>query len=215
MPIIWCSAEPSSHVTGEAFAKISGMIVNGVQTAGPVDGLYLDLHGAMVTEHFEDGEGELLRRIRAALGDRLLPIAVSLDLHANLTAPMVHAASVITIFRTYPHIDMAETGRRAFAPLQRLMAGERLYAAWRQAPFLVPLQAQFTGASPCRELYHRLVRSEMANGIATADIAMGFPAADIHDAGPSLIAYATDPVPSCSPIHRTTRVPGRRLIRRA
>ena len=77
--------------------------------AGPVDGLYLDLHGAMVAEFFPDAEGELLRRARAILGPDV-PIATSLDPHCNLTLAMVERADVLAPFRTYPHVDMAATG---------------------------------------------------------------------------------------------------------
>lgn len=187
VPILWCSAEPSSYVTDDAFDRISGMIIDGIMSAGQLDGIYLDLHGAMVTESYRDGEGELLRRIREAVGQGL-PIAISLDYHANITPRMVHHASVMTIFRTYPHLDMAETGARTVPLLQELMAGQPLAKAWRQAPFLIPVQGQYTGAEPCKSLYAGLGDAEASS----ADISMGFSAADIHDAGPSVIVYAHD-----------------------
>jgi len=188
VPVVWASAEPSAHVTDDAFARISTMIVDGIEQAGALDGIYLDLHGAMVTESHEDGEGELLARIREVTGASL-PIVVSLDLHANMTERMVSHASAFCIFRTYPHIDMAATGARCLPILQRLLSGEILYPAMRQASFLVPLSAQYTGASPCKELYQNLPQDSAA-GQAHCDIAMGFPPADIHDAGPAVVAYA-------------------------
>ena len=93
LPILWCSAEPSSYVTESAYERIAEMICAGIREAGDLDAVYLDLHGAMVTEHFEDGEGELLRRVRAIVGVAV-PIAVSLDLHANVTNAMVALADV-------------------------------------------------------------------------------------------------------------------------
>ncbi len=165
------------------------MILDGIEGAGAIDGIYLDLHGAMVTESLEDGEGELLARIRGLVGDGL-PIAVSLDLHANVTERMVRHASSLSIFRTYPHLDMAETGGRAFAMLRHHLSGVPVFKAFRQAPFLIPLSAQYTGATPCRDLYGMLPPSVSPDGRA-ADIAMGFPAADIFDAGPSVVSYAT------------------------
>jgi microcystin degradation protein MlrC len=187
VPVIWCSAEPCSYVTDDAFERISAMLLNGLADAGEIDGIYLDLHGAMVTESHEDGEGEVLARIRRVVGDAL-PIAVSLDLHANVTERMVEHASSLTIFRTYPHLDMAETGARAHAMLLRHLRGEPIRKAFRQAPFLVPLSAQYTGAAPCRELYAAL-NGPVAVAAVSADIALGFPPADIHDAGPSVVAY--------------------------
>ncbi|MBT3430289.1 MAG: M81 family metallopeptidase, partial [Proteobacteria bacterium] len=177
IPVVWASAEPSAHVTDDAFERISAMILEGIRQAGSLDGIYLDLHGAMVTESHEDGEGELLGRIRDLTGDSL-PVVVSLDLHANVTERMMAHASAFCIFRTYPHIDMAETGARCYPILRRLLSGETLYHAMRQASFLVPLSAQYTGASPCQELYQLLPRKS-GPGQALCDIAMGFPPADI------------------------------------
>ena len=188
IPILWCSAEPSAHVTNDAFERISTMLLDGIRDAGAIDGIYLDLHGAMVTESCEDGEGELLERIRDLVG-HAVPIAVSLDLHANVTRRMVDHASAITIFRTYPHLDMAETGARAWTVLEHLLGGASLCKAFRQVPFLVPLQTQYTGASPGRELYATIERVGHTPGLH-AELAMGFPAADIHDAGPSILTYA-------------------------
>lgn len=189
IPVLWCAAEPCSYVTTDAFERIAGMILDGIRDAGALDGIYLDLHGAMVTQGHEDGEGELLRRIRDLVGSEL-PICVSFDLHANVTPQVVEHASSINIFRTYPHLDMADTGARAFTSLERLITAGPLCKAFRQVPFLVPLTAQHTGSEPCRTLYSNLDR---LNGqtVFSADIAMGFPPADIFHSGPSVVVYAT------------------------
>ena len=188
VPLLWCAAEPGGYVADAAFDRIAGEILDGLAKAGPLDGVYLDLHGAMVTETHDDGEGALLSRLRAVLGPDM-PIAVSLDLHANVTARMVDEADVLTIYRTYPHLDMAETGARAWPLLQDRIAGKRLGRAHRQVPFLIPLNAQYTGAPPCRELYAGL--KVVAEG-THVEIAMGFTAADIADVGASVVAYAPD-----------------------
>jgi len=188
LPILWCAAEPSGPVTDDAFETIAGRIVEGVRRACPVDAVYLDLHGAMVTESFEDGEGALLHRLCELVGPEL-PIVVSLDLHANLTADMVRHASAICIYRTYPHLDMAETGARAFAALQAQLKGQRPAKAFRQVPYLVPAHAQHTGSDPARGLYAGLNR--ISRGPSTyAELALGFTAADIADAGSAIVAYA-------------------------
>lgn len=187
IPVVWASAEPSAHVTDAAFETIGGMILSAAAKGG-FDGLYLDLHGAMVTEIHQDGEGELLRRLRDVVGPDL-PISISLDLHANLTPAMVDHASAITMFRTYPHLDMAATGGRAFHTLSYLLGGGGLCAAYRQSPYLIPLHAQYTGAEPFRGLYGAVAAVGPAPG-QWAEFAAGFPAADIHDAGPAMLAYA-------------------------
>ena len=188
VPILWCSAEPGGLVTDDAFDRIGELILDGLAKAGPVDGIYLDLHGAMVTETHFDGEGALLALIRRQVGSDL-PVAVSLDLHANLSAELVDLADAITIFRTYPHLDMAQTGGRAMHELLRRIDGTARCSAFRQAPFLVPLHAQFTGDGPCRRLYRMLERlpSSLDEHV---ELAMGFTAADIPDCGPSAVAYA-------------------------
>ena len=188
MPIVWASAEPAGPLTNDAFEHIAGMICDGLAGAGPLDGVYLDLHGAMVTETLEDGEGEILRRVRAQVGPDL-PVVASLDFHANLTAAMVDCASALTIFRSYPHLDMAETGARAHALMADLLKRARPYAkAWRQLPFLVPLQAQATTRPPLDGIYGDLAEPPPP-GVVSHDLAMGFPAADIQDCGPAAVAY--------------------------
>src|SRR5678816_909850 len=117
VPVLWAGATPAAHVTSDAFERIAQEIVD---QATNVDAIYLDLHGAMVCEHLDDGEGELLERLRRAVGPRV-PIVASLDLHANVTEKMLTCADALVAYRTYPHVDMAETGDRAAFLLRRLL----------------------------------------------------------------------------------------------
>lgn len=191
VPLVWCAAEPCSFVSDDAFERVAKTICDGIDAAGRLDAIYLDLHGAMVIQSFEDGEGELLARIRAIVGSDL-PIVVSLDMHANVTEAMVTLSDGITLYRTYPHIDMVETGRRAFDLLQRRIAYGRPFAkALRKAPFLVPLAAQCTDFEPSRGLFAGLPAGA-AGAVASVDIASGFPPADIRECGPAVVAYGTD-----------------------
>ncbi len=189
-PLAWCSAEPSSYVTRDAFERVAQILCDGLRAAMPLDAVYLDLHGAMVSEHHEDGEGELLRRVRDIVGPEV-PVAVSLDLHANVTAAMVEYSDVLTIYRTYPHLDMAATGARACEQLQFLLSGQTLYKAMRKIPFLIPLTSQCTSFEPCRSLY-RSFQAMGTAGVTSVDFAAGFPPADIAECGPAVVAYGTD-----------------------
>ena len=117
---IAASAHPSGAVQKAAYEQMCAAIVDAIRPG--CDAAFLALHGAMVAEHCDDGEGELLRRIRAVAPD--LPIAVGLDFHAQMTAAMVDQATVITGYRTYPHVDMAETAVRAGRTLRRALDGE-------------------------------------------------------------------------------------------
>ena len=188
VPTLWCAASPSAHVTENAFETITNRIVEGIRSAGRLDGVYLDLHGAMVAEHVDDGEGEILTRVRDVIGPDV-PLVASLDLHANATRRMFDMADALIAYRTYPHVDMAETGRRSALYLRRLMSGERDAKAFRQVPFLIPIAWQCTSMEPGRSLYDRLPALE-ERGIGSASLLMGFPAADFADCGPSIVVYA-------------------------
>ena len=128
VPTAWAAASPSAHVTEDAYERISGMIVYALKSAGKLDAVYLDLHGAMVAEHANDGEGELLSRVRAVVGPDI-PVVASLDLHANVTQRMLEHADVLIAYRTYPHVDMAETGARVAHFLQYFGLGVLVYLA--------------------------------------------------------------------------------------
>ena len=208
VPLCWCSAPPSSYVEREAYEKVVGHILDDLAAGGPLDGIYLDLHGAMVAEHHEDGEGELLRRIRALVGDRM-PIVTSLDYHSNLTPEMVRFASAMIGYRTYPHIDMAATGSRAAQLLDRLLKDRRpLYKAYRQIDFLIPLVWQCTLMEPAKGIFALIEDIERGSavgltgagapggshnqGIVSITHTPGFPPADIRDCGAALVVYGHD-----------------------
>ena len=191
-PLLWCSAAPSSFVTSDAYERIVNEFCESLAAADHLDAVYLDLHGAMVVEHFEDGEGELLRRVRKIVGDQI-PVILSLDLHANITGAMVKYASAITIFRTYPHLDMADTGTRAYAVLEKILGGDNMIGRMRKIPFLFPLTSQCTDFEPCRSIYDSLETVEAETpGLTSIDFACGFPPADIVECGASVVGYGTD-----------------------
>ncbi|HET7887833.1 MAG TPA: M81 family metallopeptidase [Bradyrhizobium sp.] len=188
VPTIFAAASPCAHVTKDAYERISRVIVDGIANAGPLDAVYLDLHGAMVSEHFDDGEGEILRRVRQVIGDEL-PLVVSLDLHANVTPEMVYHADALIAYRTYPHVDMADTGRAAARHLALLLRDKtRLEKAFRQLPFLIPISWQCTGDFPSKGIYEKLAAME-CEAVPTLSFCPGFPAADFPGCGPSLLAY--------------------------
>jgi microcystin degradation protein MlrC len=188
VPTIWCAASPSAHVTKDAYERIAETIVDGIKAAGSIDAVYLDLHGAMVTEHLDDGEGEILARVRKVIGKDLL-LVVSLDLHANVTSQMVEHADALIAYRTYPHVDMADTGRAAARHLALLLRTKQRFAkAFRQLPFLIPISWQCTNDQPAKGIYQKLAAME-GDAVPTLSFAPGFPAADFPDCGPSVFAY--------------------------
>lgn len=188
VPLLWCSATPLAHVQRDAYERIAAMMLDELRGAGSLDALYLDLHGAMVTEHLEDGEGELLRRIRALVGPDL-PIVVSLDLHANITAAMVERATLLHAFRTYPHIDMADTGARSAVLLDRVLRDGVPAKALRKPPFLIPLVWQCTMIEPAARIYREVAALEHGD-VMSMTFTPGFSPADIAECGPGVVAYA-------------------------
>ncbi len=140
-PLVWCFANPAGSVTAEAFERVAALMVaalSDAMEAGPLDGVFLELHGAMVAEGFDDAEGELLRRVRAAVGPDM-PVAASLDPHANTTAAMVAHADVLVPYRTYPHVDMRAAGARAMRLLlERARRGRPWAKSFRQVDSSYP-----------------------------------------------------------------------------
>ncbi|HEX3972592.1 MAG TPA: M81 family metallopeptidase [Stellaceae bacterium] len=183
MPIA-AGAPPSRPVDDDAFEHIAGKICEAVKQGG-LDGIMLDLHGAMVTDTYEDGEGELLRRIRAI--DPKTPIAVSLDMHTNLYDAIIDNATVVAGYRTYPHIDTYDTAKRAGEILLKAMRGEaRPVMAWGNVAMLPHVMRQGSDDFPNKELQARCA-AMTAEGALSATLFVGFPHADIHNAGLSVV----------------------------
>jgi microcystin degradation protein MlrC len=179
-------ANPSGPVEDEAYEAIAAPILAAVR-AGGWDGILLDLHGAMVTRTHEDGEGELLRRIRAI--DPRTPVGVVLDMHANLYEDIVRCATVVTGYHTYPHVDVREAGERAARVLVRAIRGEvRPTMRWANRPMLPHVMRQGTHAEPNRSLQAACVAHEREGRALACSVFVGFPHADIREAGLSAVA---------------------------
>ena len=187
VPII-AGAPPSGPVENDAYEYIVERIV-AAAAEGP-DAILLDLHGAMVTRTFEDGEGELLRRIRSVAPD--VPIAVALDMHANLYPDMVDLATVVSGYHTYPHIDMDETALKAGRLTLAALTGQCTPTmAWGNAPMLPHVMRQGTDDHPNKALQER-AREMEADGALSVSVFTGFPHADIHNAGLSVVVVTDD-----------------------
>ena len=188
VPLLWTSGGAGGLVTRDAFERIAGEMIGRLSAAMPFDGVYLDLHGAMVSADFEDGEGELLRRVRAVVGPSV-PVVISLDYHANVTPQMVDATDGLVGYMTYPHIDRPETGVRAARILEALLErGRPAGRALRKAPFLIPLNGQCTMVTPSQGI---VARSQVLEGeVLNLSYLAGFPPSDLYWCGPAVIAHA-------------------------
>lgn len=177
------TANPSGRVDADAYERLAGAIVESVRAG--CDAILLDLHGAMVAHGIDDGEGELLQRIRAVAP--AVPLAVALDLHGNLTQAMVDCADAIVGFKTYPHIDMYETGAHAARLLFGWLDGSaRPHTAWAQPPLLSHTLRSATGEGAIQRAVEKAKQME-AEGLLAATVFAGFSLADFRDAGVSIV----------------------------
>jgi len=189
VPLIWTSGGAGGYVTRDAFERIAGELVGRLSHALPVDAIYLDLHGAAVSEDFEDAEGELLRRVRAAVGETV-PIVISLDYHANVTAQMVELTDGLIGYQTYPHVDRVETGERSARVLATILSrGRPAGRALRRIPFLIPLNSQCTMIDPSKAIIEKAAQLE-GGDVLNASYLAGFPPSDLRECGPGVIVHA-------------------------
>ena len=194
VPLLWTFAYPSGLIERRTYETLKDEFLQRLKTAetegGPVDGVLLDLHGAMVVEGIEDGDGDFIESVRQAFGpDR--PIVMTQDLHGNHTLRRVKAADAIIGFDTYPHVDMGERGREAADLIVRRVRGEiRPVMALRQLPLFWGTRCQVTAHPPMDEVLRRVHELERRNGMLSVTVATGFPWADVPDVGASVIAVA-------------------------
>ncbi len=180
-------AMPSGPVTKEAYAIMSDAICAAI--AQGCDAVLLDLHGAMVAEETDDGEGTLLERIRGIAPD--LPIAVTCDFHCNLTQKMIDNCTALIGYKTYPHMDMYEVGTQIGKVLLDSLAGKcRPVMAWKQIPLLSQTLCQGTEDQPMKSLIDACLEKEKDSKILAATTFGGFALADIKDAGTSVVIVA-------------------------
>jgi len=184
--VLSIAAGPSGFVQRAAFNWFCDPIV-GRASDGDFDGILLALHGAMVPDFCEDGEGELLRRIRKVV-DRSIPIAITLDPHANVTSQMVELADIIVSFKTYPHVDMRQTARQAGDTLHRTMAGEiKPRTIMARAPMLEEVNGGRTDIGPMIARIEEARAYEGLDDVFAVSINAGFASADITEVGPTVL----------------------------
>lgn len=195
---VFANATPSGKVTEETFEHITTKITDALKDQGPFDAVCLALHGAMVCTHVDDGEGTLLKRVRDVVGPDV-PIAVTLDLHANITDLMADMADIVTIYRTYPHIDQYETATEAAGLLQRTLAGEiKPYVVLSRGQMLDGADhGRTTVPGPMTEVLESAkAGAAKLSSVLSCSVAAGFPWVDIEDTGPSVVVVGDGEAPA-------------------
>ena len=174
VPTLYAHALPGAPIAAKTYARVKSRIVDGLRAAGPIDGVYLMMHGAAYVEGKEDAEGDLLSAVRDAVGPSV-PIAVSYDLHGNISDRVMNAIDMFAAYRTAPHIDVRETHERALNQLIRcLETGQKPHLCWCPIPVVLPGERTSTEDQPARDLYAGLPAIDMVNGIWDASLMVGY-----------------------------------------
>ncbi|MBP8952904.1 MAG: M81 family metallopeptidase [Armatimonadetes bacterium] len=190
VPLLWTFAQPSGIVEQAAFDELLGILLDRLRLAMPVDGVLLDLHGAMVTEELEDAEEAILDGVRSVVGPSI-PVVCTLDLHANITPAMAGVATALVGYDTYPHVDCAERGLEAAQIVLDAARGEIVpTTGYAEVDMLISPPKQCTLVSPMMECFELVREMERRPGILDVTLAGGFPFADIHHAGVSVVVNA-------------------------
>jgi microcystin degradation protein MlrC len=183
-------ATPSGLVTREAFDTIGGQIVETIAANRDADGILLALHGAMVVDGIDDGEGHLLGLIRKVVGDEM-PMVVVLDLHSHITEELVNRATMLIGYQKYPHTDMGDRGREAAEMIVRIANEEVTPVVSLQKPPMIPVCGTcHTESGLYRELWEEALRPDRAEEIISVSLFAGFSYADIPPMGYAVIVYA-------------------------
>ena len=185
IPTIMADAYPSGPATRDVFDAILEELLEGIRNAGDIDGVLLELHGSMVIENLDDGEGYILSAVRDLVGPKT-PVVAQLDIHSNVSHQMVEMADVLIGRESYPEVDMAPRGRECADVLVRIIReGLRPTMALHQIPMMWGMN-QVTAHSPMKEAIEELHRIESLPGVVCGSIATCFPLADVPDLGASV-----------------------------
>ena len=186
------SATPAGPVTDDAFDRLTDMLIQHLKSVPKYEGVLLALHGAMVAESYPDGDGEVLRRLRDTFG-RDLPIVVTLDQHANISEQMVNESTALVIYKTTPHIDQRQRGLQAAELMMRIRNdGVTPTQALAKPPMLLNILYHNTSAEPMRTILNAAGQVEQDPNVLAANVALGYPYADVHEAGPAFVVATDD-----------------------
>jgi microcystin degradation protein MlrC len=191
-PVLRAHAVPGGPIEAPAYHTLRHRLLAGLDSRGPWDGVYLDLHGAMFVHGMGDAEADLVAAVRKRVGPGT-PIAASFDLHGNLSPALVQALDALTAFRTAPHVDTEQTCERALTLLlRRIETGKAFHLECRNLPLLFPGERAVTTAPPARELYARIPQLIDGRGVLDVSILIGYAWADEARTGLSVVALGRD-----------------------
>jgi microcystin degradation protein MlrC len=187
--LLSASGQPGGPLTREALDTWLDAMLRGLREGAPWDGVYLSLHGACVAEHEPAPDLTIIRAVRGAIGPA--PLTASFDFHGNMAPEIATLLDGASVYRSYPHIDMAETAGRALALLARRMAGQRLFGAIEKLPVVLHSFHMRSAEGPMAEVWADAAALEDDAVLEAAPFG-GFAWGDTPHAGPCGMAWATD-----------------------
>lgn len=190
IPLGMAWATPAGPVADAVLDEITGRFIDELRRQKP-DGLLLAQHGAMVAESFLDADGEVVSRLRKALGPDF-PIVVTYDLHGNLSERAIDSSNAAIAYRTCPHVDQKECGQRAAKILHRMLHdGLRPCQALAKPPLIVNIMVHDTSQDPLKTFMDEARELEQQPGVLAVSLLPGFPYADVPQMGPSVVVVTT------------------------
>ncbi|MGC0251834.1 M81 family metallopeptidase [Pseudactinotalea sp. Z1748] len=191
-PLLFSKITPMGIIPADTFEHLVGRMVTLLREDGPWDGVLLALHGAAVSEEYPDADGEILRRVREAVGPDVT-VGVTLDMHANISARMVAAADVMTVYQTNPHVDARDQALRAARIVRDTIAGHRRpRMALQMVPIAINILRQGTDDFPVRDLLTAAREAEDRPGVLSVSLVEGYPYADVAEMGMSVVVITDD-----------------------
>ena len=192
LPLLHARALPGASVAAETYQQIKAEFLERLRVALPLDGVYLDLHGAMNVAGMDDAEGDWAAAVRQTVGPDCL-ISASMDLHGNISARFVAAIDMLTAYRTAPHVDVLATREKACRMLMRCLDEGRRPAITRlPVPVLLPGERTSTEYEPAASIYAALTESDTRTEILDASIYVGYVWADEPRASATIIVTGFD-----------------------
>jgi len=190
VPLIFAITGPIGTITADAFESISKEMLSLLETYGPWDGVLLSLHGAAVSEHYPDADGEIAERVRTLIGPDV-KVGLSVDMHANLSRKMIENIDVATVYRTNPHLDPKIRAFECAEMIRDSIKGKIDPVLWLEIPpVVINIVKQFTDEDPMKSVMENLDKTLSFPNIIHGSVAEGYPYADVEEMGMGFISVS-------------------------
>jgi len=192
VPLMFATTGPLGTITSETFEKLINEILDKMKNHGPFDGVLLDLHGAAVSEEFEDMDGEITRRVRNLIGSDI-PFGINLDMHANVSKEMVKNTDITNIYQTTPHLDADETGYKCAELVYKTATMEIVPTQHVETPpMTINIINHNTNMEPMKSILSESRKLYSDSDVLSVSVAEGYPYSDIKKMGMSFTVITND-----------------------